>query len=177
MKAGRSHTHQRDDESGTSRWSKPEPIRPDRQLFAERLVRMCEFLPAGEAELVRAVYGRGLSVAELARLLGQRDGHVRARLARIIRRVGSPEFIFSARELERLEPERAAVARTCFLHGLSLRTTSVRLGVSIHRVNMHRRAVQELARSATTATTAPSATAWERDVQKTRTLRREPKGA
>lgn len=127
-------------------WARPKPLRPDRQAHAERIVRLSEYLSAPDRELLCAAFGRGQTPTELGRLLGLGESTVRRRIRTLVRRLNSHAFLYAVREIGRMEPERAAVARICLLRGEPLRVAAAQLGVSIHRVTVLRRTVLDLAK-------------------------------
>ncbi len=130
-------------------WQRAVPLRADRQNLAERLSRLAEFLAPADAALVQARFAHGRNYREIGLLTNQNSSTLRAKVHRLVRRVQTPAFRYAARELNRMEPERAAVAKLCLLCGLPTRTASVQLGMTVHRVNMHRRALIELANQET----------------------------
>lgn len=134
-----------EDDLAARGWARPALIRGDRQAVADRLLRLAEFLGAPDRTLIHAILADGRTRVEMAGLMGTREITVRRRVDRLIARMNSRAFRYAARELDRMDPQRAAVARACILEGRSLREAAERLGVSTHRVTTLRRAILERA--------------------------------
>ncbi|HYE02484.1 MAG TPA: hypothetical protein VD963_04530 [Phycisphaerales bacterium] len=114
---------------------------------AERMASRAEYLPAGESSLVRAVFGDGRAVGELASLLGERPAVLRRRVRRISKRVLGPVFAFVAVRRDEWPATMRKVGTACFLHGISIRRVAVQQRLSLHVVRQHRDAVLALYRA------------------------------
>ncbi|MBL8763453.1 MAG: hypothetical protein JNM07_04205 [Phycisphaerae bacterium] len=111
------------------------------------LISWIPSLPEGDRELVRAVVERGTPEREVAELQGLPLSAVRARVRRLKHRLRSPVFrVVAARSAEWPEDVRA-VARACFLRGMSIRAAAGSLGLSYHHARTLRGAATHLARA------------------------------
>ena len=100
----------------------------------ERMLDLAEHLPASDRALLRGIYDRGMTAAELARMLGLRPRGVRARIQRLVERIGSPRFAFIVRNRGRWPRVRRCIAEMVFLQGRSQREAAETLGLGVHRV-------------------------------------------
>lgn len=98
-------------------------------------------LEPDERALLDAVYGRGQSAAEVARLLRDTPRRVRGRIGKLVRRVLAPEFALVVARKDSWTNARRRVAVACFVRGWSLRKAVAELGLSLHTVRHHRLAV------------------------------------
>ncbi|TVQ60364.1 MAG: hypothetical protein EA379_08205 [Phycisphaerales bacterium] len=112
--------------------------------LSETVLARAEHLDAEEASLIRAVYGQGLSVVEVARLRGEPARALRRRVRRIVARLLTGRFAYVARRRSSFTPTRRRVAEACVLRGMSLREASASLGISFHCVRRHMEAVNAL---------------------------------
>ncbi|MBX3358524.1 MAG: hypothetical protein KF745_08850 [Phycisphaeraceae bacterium] len=112
---------------------------------AETLVDRSEFLPVDEAALIRAVYGEGVAMTMLARAAGLPVAMIRRRIKKIVRRLLTDEFAFVATHLAQWPPITRRIARCCVLHGRTLRSAALELGLTVHVVRRHRDMVLTLA--------------------------------
>jgi len=127
--------------------------RVDRRDTVERLLHYAEYLAPGDRALLRAVYDRGMSVAEFARASGASAKFIRGRLRRLINRINAEEFQFTIRHMHAWPARRRAVATAMILHGLSMRDAARSLGMSIHQVRQHLQHIRVLYQSAGAAET------------------------
>lgn len=135
--------------------------RRDRRDYARTLLERAAWLPAGDRELIEAVFGEGLSVVAYLRRCRDRGlepastrgapagGSVSARMARrrlrrLIERVLSPRFAFVVAHRTGLGATRRRVAMACIVQGRSLREAAGMLGLSLHAVRRHIDAVEAL---------------------------------
>lgn len=118
------------------------------RLDPERLVRLAEALPAGEAGLIRGRYAEGLTYRDLAYRHHIDPRRARRRVARIVERLQSPEFRFTLLHEKQLPARLRKTAKLLFVHGRSLRETAHATGHSLHRVRTDRATLQTLARAA-----------------------------
>jgi hypothetical protein len=112
--------------------------------LATRLTARADLLPEQERALVRALIEHGHSLCALSRLFGDWPSTIKRRLDRVMARVASPKFGFVAERLARLSPVRQRVARSCVLHGLSLRAAARELRLSHHSVRRHAEALHAM---------------------------------
>jgi hypothetical protein len=105
-----------------------------RDALARRLVELAEHLPALQRQMVRAVYHDGLEPGAVAALMGLSPAAFRSALRRLTKRMLTPEFALVALRRSSWPPDVARVASTCVLAGLSLRSASRELGLSMHFV-------------------------------------------
>jgi DNA-directed RNA polymerase specialized sigma24 family protein len=113
--------------------------------FAEILVARAQWLSPPDAALVRATFGQGSTVAQVARLARTDARSLRRRLRRLVRRLSSREFLVVLRAWEHWAPTRRRVARACFIDGLSQRQACKALKLSLHTIRRHSSAVKALA--------------------------------
>lgn len=118
--------------------------RHDLARLTATLLDRAEHLPPDDANLVRAVFGRGMTVSELARAAGVRTHTMSARLRRITTRLADPAFEAVLRQRDFWPPSMRDVATACILHGLTLRAAAARLGLSVGAVRRHRDAALAL---------------------------------
>jgi DNA-directed RNA polymerase specialized sigma24 family protein len=102
--------------------------------MAECLLDLADHLPSSDRALLRGIYDRGMTAADLARVAGQRPHTVRQRVQRLVERIGSPGFIFVLRSSRRWPQVRRNVGELVFLQGYSQRAAATTLGLSLHRV-------------------------------------------
>jgi DNA-directed RNA polymerase specialized sigma24 family protein len=102
----------------------------------ERLLDLAEHLPDPDRALLRGIYDRGMTAAELARVLGRRPRGIRRRIQCLVERVGSPRFTFIVRNRRRWPKERRCIAEMVFLQGRSQREAAESLGIGVHRVRL-----------------------------------------
>ena len=100
----------------------------------ERLLDLAEHLPDPDRALLRGIYDRGMSAADLARVLGRRPRGIRRHVQRLVERIGSPRFMFIVRNRRRWPKVRRSIAEMVFLQGRSQREAAEALGLGVHRV-------------------------------------------
>jgi DNA-directed RNA polymerase specialized sigma24 family protein len=112
------------------------PAAEPRQLrdAAERILDLADHLAAPDRALLRGIYDRGMTAADLARVLGRRPRGVRRRVQRLVQRIGSPRFMFIVRNRRRWPKVRRSIAEMVFLQGRSQRDAAETLGLGVHRV-------------------------------------------
>jgi DNA-directed RNA polymerase specialized sigma24 family protein len=118
--------------------------RTHRREVVDRLLECCPHLPEQERVLIVSVFGAGQSATDLAGLLREDPRVTRRRVRRIIRRAMSPMFSYVARRSEAWPATRRAVARACYLQGLSMREAAARTGATLHAVRRHCLAVRAM---------------------------------
>jgi DNA-directed RNA polymerase specialized sigma24 family protein len=100
----------------------------------ERLLDLADYLAAPDRALLRGIYDRGMTPAELAQVLGRRPRGIRGRVQRLVERIGSPRFTFIVRNSSRWPKSRRRIAEMVFLQGRSQREAAETLGLGLHRV-------------------------------------------
>lgn len=116
--------------------------------FAEKMVRLAEFLPPHERELVRTLYVDGHTVVEVAALLSTPVETMRRRVRRIAARMARPEFTFVALRRDAWTGPLRTVGVACVLEGKSLRCAARQFNLSIHVVRTMRSRVLAMAKGA-----------------------------
>ncbi|HYF15632.1 MAG TPA: hypothetical protein VD971_11235 [Phycisphaerales bacterium] len=111
---------------------------------AEEIVRKSVFLDAAERALLLAVFERGQTAAEIARITGAKPQTVRRRIKLLVQRVDDPLFAFTAARSDAWPAPLRRVARACFVRGYSMRRASTELRMSLHTVRRHHDAVLSL---------------------------------
>ncbi|MBX3363377.1 MAG: hypothetical protein KF866_01320 [Phycisphaeraceae bacterium] len=111
---------------------------------AETLLRRAEYLPEHDRLILVAALHDGRSSAEIACLAQSHPSSIRRRLRTLLKRLGSPRFIFVMRQHEHWPPVRRRIAVACELHGLSSRQAAGALGISLHIVRRHRLVIDAL---------------------------------
>jgi DNA-directed RNA polymerase specialized sigma24 family protein len=119
-----------------------------RRASAELILQRAPELDASDRSLLEAIYASGQSAAAVARLLGQPQRTVSARVRRLVRRVCTPEFGLVLLLQERWPKTRREVARACFVRGLSIREASQSLGITFHAARKHHAAIRAMAEAA-----------------------------
>ncbi len=122
--------------------------RGDLARAAEVLLARADLLREDEAALIRSVFGRGMTLSELARAAGRRPHTIGARVRRIAARMDTPAFAFVAGHRETWPRPMRAVATACILEGRTVREAAAHLKMSVAAVRRHRDAVLALAASA-----------------------------
>lgn len=112
---------------------------------AERLLRLAEHLPDGDRLLVELRYRDGQSIGVLAGLAGVSRTAMYERLARIRRRMASPEYRWAVVHARDLPPQTAEIARRVFLGGVPIRQAALALDLELRRVSVLVAALRELA--------------------------------
>lgn len=119
--------------------------RQDFAATAEAVLARADLLTEEDAALVRSVFGRGMTLTELARAAGRRPHTVSSRLRRITARMRTPTFVFVAHYRDAWAPPMRAVATACILEGRPVREAAAHLKMSVAAVRRHRDAVLALA--------------------------------
>lgn len=118
----------------------------NRRDLIEHLLALAEHLDERDRLLLEQIYKHGLSAAQVASLTGQPTRRLQRHVRRLLKRLDDPLFRFTVARLDLLPPDTRPVARAVFLHGLSLRETAHRTGLSLHRVRRHAETVRTIAR-------------------------------
>ncbi len=116
--------------------------RLDRRQWAERVLEHARHLPLRDRLLLEQLYRHGLSLTQVAQLLGKDRKAVARHVARLLRRIRQPVFPFVAHRADLIPRDIRTVARLTVLEDHSLRDTAQITGRSLHRV---RRDMQTLA--------------------------------
>jgi len=102
--------------------------------YGEAILRFARALPEDERSLLEAVYGRGLSVKDVAGLVREEPRRLARRVKRLVERLLSPRFAFVYARRHAWPPRRRRVAETVVLHGRSMREACDALALSLHTV-------------------------------------------
>ncbi|MEX2544606.1 MAG: hypothetical protein WD316_05705 [Phycisphaeraceae bacterium] len=116
-----------------------------RRRAAERLLTLAEHLPAQDRLLLEQVYRNGLSVAEVAHLMGARPRRLQRRVAQLLRRLRDPLFRFVVGRSDLLPRDVQPTARLVVIEGRSLRDAARARGRSLHAVREQVRTLRTLA--------------------------------
>lgn len=117
----------------------------DRRDAAERVLQLAGHLADADRLLLEQVFRHGVSLAEVARLSGQRPRVLQRRVRRLLLRLNDPLFRFVAGRCDLLPQEVQATARRTVLHGRSLRDTARATGRSLHQIRQHLIIIRALA--------------------------------
>ncbi len=109
-------------------------------VIIDRAAALCD----EDRALLELVYRDHCTLRDLARLRGLPPHRIRRHIARLTRRVLSPEFAFVARFRSAWSPVRRRVAGECFLLGHSVREAAKAAGISYHAARRHLDAVRSL---------------------------------
>lgn len=112
--------------------------------LVDRLLALADYVPQAEAELLKAVFAEGTSIASLARLGGRTERVMRARVRRVVRRVLEPRFMFCVTRMGTWPAARQRVAEHVVLHGRSLRECASAMRTTLHVVRRHVEAINAL---------------------------------
>ena len=105
-----------------------------RRASAERLLDYADHLDGSDRALLRAVFDRGLTSTDLARVIGQEPRAVRRRVQRLVERIGSASFQFVMRNRDGWPLSRRQVGESNILRGSTQRRAAMQLGLSLHQV-------------------------------------------
>jgi DNA-directed RNA polymerase specialized sigma24 family protein len=125
--------------------------RTDRRDRVERLLALSEHLPPSDRLLLRQVFERGNTVADIARLAGTCPRKLRRRLRALIRRTRDPLFRHFILHQDLLPPPARRSVQLHILQGKSLRAAADLTGHSLHQVRQHLLIARTLAGIATAA--------------------------
>lgn len=115
-----------------------------RRTQIETLLGMAESLSPGDRALIRSMYDRGMSAAELARAAGVGAQGIRRRIRRLMDRMADPMFRYVLHSKQHWPRARMRVAEMIFLQGAGQRETAAALSMSLHNVRQHAAAVQAM---------------------------------
>lgn len=113
----------------------------------EGLVNCAAYLELSDRALVESVFERGMSVAALARAVGDDPRHLRRRLKRLLNRISSREFQFVLRARRHWSDNQQRVADAVILRGRTQRQAASELNLSLHQVRTYLHAVHVLMRA------------------------------
>lgn len=109
-----------------------------RREAAEIIVERAGLLADEDRGLLEAVYSKGHTVQEVARLLGLTNPSevrkLRKRVRRLVTRVSDPRFVFVMTSRMRWPRSRRLVGEQCMLRGDSMRGAAEHLGMTLHAV-------------------------------------------
>lgn len=123
--------------------------RKQRREWADLVVERAGSLDPADAAVLRAVYGDGRPIKELAAMVGVPPRAMSRRVHRLVRRVMSPPFEFVVRFAHNWTRERRRVAFSIVVLGRPLRQTAADVGLSLYEVRRHYAAVMALVEAAT----------------------------
>jgi DNA-directed RNA polymerase specialized sigma24 family protein len=121
-------------------------LRAGRRSQVERLLALAEHLAPAEAFLVRQVYEHGLRISDIALQQGVPQSQVRTKLKALVRRMGSPLFVFFAGHRDLIARDAARTADLIICKGVSQRQAARLTGQSLHTVRQHMHTIAALAR-------------------------------
>lgn len=113
--------------------------------IAETIVRRAEHLEQHEKQLILSIYAHGLSTTELAPLTNKKPRTLRRQLRNILKRLTSPEYLYTIRHQTNWTTTRKRVANACFIQGQSLRAAAATLNLTLHTVRKHHQHIRALA--------------------------------
>lgn len=113
--------------------------------IAETIVRRAEHLEQHEKQLILSIYAHGLSTTELAPLTNKKPRTLRRQLRNILKRLTSPEYLYTIRHQAKWTTTRKRVAYACFIQGRSLRAAAATLNLTLHTVRKHHQHIRSLA--------------------------------
>jgi hypothetical protein len=129
----------------------PQPSLPKSRGFhsnrfaaSQTLLNRCEGLDPEDRAIIEAVFGRGHTAADLARLRGERPAVIRRRVRRLVERLLSREFEFVLGKRDNWTSLRRRIASACFLRGRSIRQAAEELNLSFYTTRRHHDAVVAL---------------------------------
>jgi DNA-directed RNA polymerase specialized sigma24 family protein len=105
-----------------------------RQEWGEQLLEHADELDRHDRALLRGVYQLGMTITELADVVGRQPRTVRHRVLRLVRRILSPEFQYVLRHRRSWPASRRAIAERVILQGRTQREVAEEFSVSVHRV-------------------------------------------
>lgn len=116
------------------------------------IVELAQHLPPQERGLLEAVYAKGHSVQEVARMLGLvtpgQARILRRRIRNLVTRISETRFAFVAHSRHAWPPTRRRVGELCVLHGMSMRHAARELGISLYAVRQHNTLIDALHKAA-----------------------------
>jgi transposase len=104
-----------------------------RREQVDQLLAMAEYLAPDDRALIEAIYGRGLSVRQVARAGCVTPGRITRRLRRLMQRLASPTFRLALTDSQDWPAQRRRIAEMALVKGVSLRDTAASVGVSLYR--------------------------------------------
>lgn len=109
--------------------------RPDGTDYAVLLER-ARFLDAADRQLLAAVFDRGLSATEIARLQGLSPRVVQSRVRRLHQRLVSRRYIEAMRALPHLDPLKRELVLRHILRRRPVKQIARELGHTVHHVRL-----------------------------------------
>jgi DNA-directed RNA polymerase specialized sigma subunit len=132
----------------------PRTVSKTKTTYRDRidLLRSRIGLLTGKDKLLMTMYmENGNSFRQLARLAGVCEANIARRISRITRRLLDGEYITCVRNRGRFTRTEMAIAKDCFLLGLSQRNIASKRRCSVHQVCKILKRVQEIIRTADNA--------------------------
>lgn len=119
--------------------------RDECQVLIDRAVH----LPPIDRALIRAVYEKGHTAAEVARIRAECPRHIRSRVRALTVRLLSERFVFVIDHRAEWPRTRARIATLHIVQGRTLRETADALHLSLHSVRAHMHTINALILDAT----------------------------
>lgn len=121
------------------------PTRVRHRPLADRLLGHSPHLLPHEASMIHAVYGRGVSVGELATAMKLSTRRLRRRIEALVHRLESPTFSMVLAQRDVWPPRLRQVATELFILGRNMRTVARMTGLSYGQVRRQRDALVTMA--------------------------------
>lgn len=120
--------------------------RTSHRLGPEQIVRLAQALPTDDRLLLERRFADGLTVTDIARRSRRSATTIRHRIAKLTRRLASPEFKFTLLHQDKMPRTMRRTATLLFVQGRSMRETAEATNKSLHRIRCDRATLQTLAR-------------------------------
>ncbi len=115
-----------------------------RRAGADVVLARAHLLEAADRGVIEAIYGSGQSATQVAQVLGVPARKVRGQVRAVVKRLRSRECTLVDTMGPKWGTTRRGVAVACFVHGLSIRRASERLGITFHAARQHYAAVRAI---------------------------------
>jgi len=129
----------------------PETVSTIKNVYRDRidLLRRRISLLTGKDKLLMTMHlENGNTFRQLARLAGVNESNIARRIHRIMKRLLDGEYITCVRNRDKFTRTELAIAKDCFLLGLSQRKIAAKRKYSIHQVCKILKQIQEFLRTA-----------------------------
>lgn len=111
--------------------------RKRRRALVARLLDAADHLPTDERHLILAIYGRGMTVRQAARMMDVPERRLRRQVKAIVRRICDPAFLAAVRMVPDMPRPLREVVRLVVIQGVPMHRASQVLGISYHSVRKH----------------------------------------
>jgi hypothetical protein len=115
-----------------------------RRAGADVVLARAHLLEAADRGVIEAIYGSGQSATQVARVLGVPARKMCDRVRAVVKRLRSRECTLVDTMGPKWGTTRRGVAVACFVHGLSIRRASERLGITFYAARQHYAAVRAI---------------------------------